>query len=172
MYISTCVYVRMWYFKKRCDIKHRTKIKDQQIRSIILKNSVVPPAHAQRVLIILWLRDFMVTRLMPLWMILDSTRNTWMIHLTRCKWLFTWRNRIGYPAQPGLIRPSVCLSVCTYLQIRCSAENGTGPTDSVNYSSKSWIYNVNCESEILRKKYICESNTVNNMKLIFSKKSG
>jgi hypothetical protein len=31
---------------------------------------------------------------------------------------------------------------------------------------------VNCESEILRKKYICESNTVNNMKLIFSKKSG
>jgi hypothetical protein len=47
------------------------------------------------------------------------------------------RNRIGYPAQPGLIRPSVRLSVCTYLQIRCSAENGTGPTDSVNYSSKS-----------------------------------
>jgi hypothetical protein len=66
---------------------------------------------------------------------------------------FTWRNRIGYPAQPGLIRPSVC----TYLQIRCSSENGTGPTDLVNYSSKSWIYDVNCESEILRKKYkICE----------------
>jgi hypothetical protein len=54
---------------------------------------------------------------------------------------FTWRNQIGYPAQPGLIHPSVCLSaclsVCTYLQIRYSAESGTGPTDSVNYSSKS-----------------------------------
>jgi len=53
----------------------------------------------------------------------------------------TWKNQIGYPAQPGLIRLSVCLSVrpsiCTYLQIRYSAENGTGPTDSVNYSSKS-----------------------------------
>ena len=24
---------------------------------------------------------------------------------------FTWRNRIGYPAQPGLIRLSVCLSI-------------------------------------------------------------
>ena len=34
---------------KRCDIKHRTKKQDQQIRSIILENSVVPPAHAQRV---------------------------------------------------------------------------------------------------------------------------
>jgi hypothetical protein len=34
---------------KRCDIKHRTKKKDQQIRSIILENYVVPPAHAQRV---------------------------------------------------------------------------------------------------------------------------
>ena len=33
---------------KRCD-KTQTKKKDQQIRSIILKNSVVPPAHAQRV---------------------------------------------------------------------------------------------------------------------------
>ena len=40
--------------------------------------------------------------------------------------LLTWRNRIGYPAQPGLIRLSVCLSVClsvrpsvrTFLQIR------------------------------------------------------
>jgi len=29
---------------------------------------------------------------------------------------------------------------------------------------------VNCESEILRKKYICESNTVNNMKLMILKK--
>jgi hypothetical protein len=82
----------------------------------------------------------------------------------------TWRNRIGYPAQPGLIRPSVCPSVCTYLQIRYSAENGTGPTDLVNYSSKSCIYDVNCESEILRKKYICESNTVNNMKLMILEK--
>jgi hypothetical protein len=26
--------------------------------------------------------------------------------------LLTWRNRIGYPAQPGLIRPSVRPSVC------------------------------------------------------------
>jgi hypothetical protein len=51
--------------------------------------------------------------------------------------VLTWRNRIGYPAQPGLIRLSVRPSVCTYLQIRYSAENGTGPTDSVNYSSKS-----------------------------------
>ena len=84
-----------------------------------------------------------------------------------------WRNRTGYPAQPGLIRLSVRPSVRTYLQIRYSAENGIGPIDSVNYSSKSWIYNVNCESEILRKKYICESNTVNNMKLmILEKKSG
>jgi hypothetical protein len=51
--------------------------------------------------------------------------------------LYTWRNQIGYPAQPRLICPSVCPSVCTYLQIRYSAENGTGPTDSVKYSSKS-----------------------------------
>ena len=40
---------------------------------------------------------------------------------------------VGYPAQPGLIRPSVC----TCLQIRYSAENSTGPTDSVKFSSKS-----------------------------------
>ncbi len=31
------------------NIKHKTKKQDQQIRSIILENSVVPPAHAQRV---------------------------------------------------------------------------------------------------------------------------
>ena len=47
-------------------------------------------------------------------------------------------NRLPSPTR---INSSVCLSVClsvrTYLQIRCSAENGTGPTDSVNYSSKS-----------------------------------
>jgi hypothetical protein len=55
----------------------------------------------------------------------------------------------GYylPAQPGLIRPSVRPSIrpsvrpsvrtCLQLQIRYSAENGTGPTDSVNYSLKS-----------------------------------
>jgi hypothetical protein len=82
------------------------------------------------------------------------------------------RIAISQPVQPGLICPSVRLSVCTYLQIRCSAENGTGQTDSVNYSSKSWIYNVNCESEILRKKYICKSNTVNNMKLMILEKTG
>jgi hypothetical protein len=29
---------------------------------------------------------------------------------------------------------------------------------------------VNCESEILRKKYICESNTVNDMKLMILEK--
>ena len=29
------------------------------------------------------------------------------------------------------------------------------------------IYDVNCESEILRKKYICESNTVNRAALRF-----
>ena len=61
----------------------------------------------------------------------------------------------GYPAQPELIcpsvRPSVRPSVCTCLQIRYSAENSTGPTDSVNYSSKSLIH-VNRESEILRNK--------------------
>jgi hypothetical protein len=49
------------------------------------------------------------------------------------------------------------------LQIRYWAENGTGPPDLVNFSLKSWIH-VNCESEILQKKYISESNTVNNMK--------
>ncbi len=96
---------------------------------------------------------------------------TWMLVVL---FTFTWRNRIGYPAQPGLIHPSICLSVClsvyTYQQIRYSAENGTSPTDLVIYSSKSWIYDVNCESEILRKKYICESNTVNNMKLMILEK--
>ena len=56
----------------------------------------------------------------------------------------------GYPAQPGLIRLSVRPSICTCLQIRYSAENGTGPTDSVNYSLKSWIH-VNRESAILQK---------------------
>jgi len=34
---------------ERCDIKHKTKKQDQQIRSIILENSVIPPAHAQQV---------------------------------------------------------------------------------------------------------------------------
>ncbi len=57
---------------------------------------------------------------------------------------FTWRNR-RLPS-PTRINSSVCPSVRpsirTYLQIRCSAENGTGPTDSVNYSSKSWINDV------------------------------
>ena len=46
IYFNTTEKQRIW---KRCDIKHRTKKQDQQIRSIILKNSVVPPAHAQRV---------------------------------------------------------------------------------------------------------------------------
>ena len=44
------------------------------------------------------------------------------------------------------VRLSACPSVRTCLQIRCSAENGTGPTDLVNYSLKSRI-NVNRESE-------------------------
>ncbi len=35
------------------------------------------------------------------------------------------------------VRPSVHPSVRACLQIRYSAENGTGPTDSVNYSLKS-----------------------------------
>ena len=47
----------MWYTStprrnnkwERCDIKHKTKKQDQQVRSIILKNSVVPPAHTQQV---------------------------------------------------------------------------------------------------------------------------
>ena len=52
---------------------------------------------------------------------------------------------IGYPAQPGLIRPS---DLCTCLQIRCSAENGTDPTDSDNYSLKS----LNRDSEFLLEK--------------------
>ena len=47
----------------------------------------------------------------------------------------TWRNR-RLPS-PTRINLSARPSVCTYLQIRCSAKNGTGPTDSVNYSSKS-----------------------------------
>ncbi len=56
------------------------------------------------------------------------------------------------------------LECSPYLQIRCSAENGTGPTDSINYSSKSLIYDD-------RKKYIiCDSNTVNNMKLMILEK--
>ena len=38
---------------------------------------------------------------------------------------------------PTRINSSVCLSVRTCLQIRYSAEKGTGPTDSVNYSLKS-----------------------------------
>jgi len=58
---------------------------------------------------------------------------------------------IGYPAQPGLIRPSYCLFIRMGLQIRYWAENGTGPTDSVNYSTKSWIH-MNRESEILQNK--------------------
>ena len=82
---------------------------------------------------------------------------------------------ICYPAQPGLICPpirlSVCMSVCTCLQIRYSAENDTGPTELVNYSLNSWIH-VNRESEILRKKYISESNTVTNMKLMILGKIG
>ncbi len=76
---------------------------------------------------------------------------------------------IGYPAQPGLIRPSVCPSVCTYLQIRYSTENGTGPIGSVNIL-QNHESTTNCESEILRKKYKCESNTVNYMKLMILKK--
>ena len=59
------------------------------------------------------------------------------------------------PSVRPSVHPSVRLSVCTYLQIRYSVENGTGPIDLVNYSSKSWINDVNCESEILRKKYTC-----------------
>ncbi len=46
---------------------------------------------------------------------------------------------VGYPAPPRLIRPWVRPSVRTCLQIRYSAENSTGPTDSVKFSSKSWI---------------------------------
>ncbi len=95
-----------------------------------------------------------------------SYRNIESVFNSSC----TWRNQIGYPAQPGLIRLSVRPSVRTYLQIRYSAENGIGPTDSVNYSSTSWIYAVNGESEILRKKSICESNTVNNVKLMILEK--
>ena len=75
---------------------------------------------------------------------------------------------------PTRINSSLCLSVrpyvCTYLQIRYSAQNGTGPIGSVNNSPKSWIHDVNCESEILRKKCICKSNTVNNMKLMILEK--
>jgi len=76
--------------------------------------------------------------------------------------MFTWRNRrLSSPPQINSsvrpwFRPSVSPSfVCTCLHIRYSAENSTGPTDAVNYSSKSWIH-VNQESEILRN---------NNMKL-------
>ena len=57
----------------------------------------------------------------------------------------TWRNR----RLPSSTR--INLSVCTCLQIRYWAENCTGPTDLVNYSSKSWIH-MNRESEILRNK--------------------
>ena len=47
-----CVSAYVIYFnttekqqRERCDIKHKTKKQDQQIRSIVLENSVVPPAH-------------------------------------------------------------------------------------------------------------------------------
>jgi len=56
IFLCACV-VRMWYTStprrnnkwEQYDIKHKAKKQDQQIQSIILKNYVVPPAHAQRV---------------------------------------------------------------------------------------------------------------------------
>jgi hypothetical protein len=47
-------------------------------------------------------------------------------------------NRLPSPTRINLsVHPSVCPSVYTCLQIRYLAENGTGPTDVVNYSLKS-----------------------------------
>ena len=63
------------------------------------------------------------------------------------------------------VRPSVC----TCLQIRYWAENGTGPTDLVNYSLKSWIH-VSCESEIVQKIVHKWKQHSNNMKLMILKK--
>jgi hypothetical protein len=76
-------------------------------------------------------------------------------------WPYFPGGTVGYPAPPRLIRqwvrPSFCpwvrLSLCTCLQIRYPAENSTGPTDSVNYSSESWIHvnrELRCESWQIR----------------------
>jgi hypothetical protein len=31
--------------------------------------------------------------------------------------ILTWRNQLGYPACTGLISPSVCLSVCSFVRL-------------------------------------------------------
>ena len=90
-------------------------------------------------------------------------QSSWWLRWDTCNDVQIWRDTFGgakllrYSNLPGgtdrlpsstRINSSVCLSVRTCLQIMYSAENGTGPTDLVNYSLKSRIH-VNRESEIL-----------------------
>ena len=81
--------------------------------------------------------------------VFSSRPNPYSGKAVKYRSFFNQDEPIGYPAQPRLICPSVCLSVppsvhpfvCPsvrlyYLQIRYSKENGTGPIGSVNFSSK------------------------------------
>ena len=78
--------------------------------------------------------------------------------LSSVKRTINLEERVGYPAQPGLIRPSVCPSVHAY---RLGIERKMAQAQQI----RSII--VNRESEILHKKvHLSESNTVNNMKLM------
>ena len=70
-------------------------------------------------------------------------------------------------SQPGLIRQSFCPSVRPSVRPYMHADQVfSRKWQRPNRFGQLFFKNMNRESEILRKKYTSESNTVNNMKLI------
>ena len=88
-------------------------------------------------------------------------KTSWGGNLKLCK--LTWRNRIGYPAQPGLIRSSVRPSVhaCRLGIERKIAQ--VQQIQSIILQNHESTRNVN--QKFFKKKYMSKRNTVNNMKL-------